>query len=69
MEAHVAALEQIALDTKQILAEMRQDIRKLQEDVAFIKGRLTQMPNIWQAIALQITFAGLLFAAMRFGLH
>lgn len=62
MEARVARLERD-------VDELKQDMKTVLSDLAFIKGKISQMPNIWQAIGLQITFAGLLFAAMHFGLR
>ncbi len=50
----------------------RTEVAELQRDVAYIKGRLENIPSAWQMITYimgsQVVLAGLLFTALKFGL-
>ena len=84
MEARVARLEddmrEIKTDLKALREEMRAGFKELRADisgllieVAEIKGRVSQLPTVWQVnmqmIGLMFTVLGGAFVIMRYAAH
>ncbi|MDB5643112.1 MAG: hypothetical protein JWN07_2429 [Hyphomicrobiales bacterium] len=84
MEARVARLEddmrEIKSDLKALREEMRRgfkeiraDISGLRIEIAEIKGRVSQLPTVWQVnmqmIGLMFTVLGGAFVIMRYAAH
>lgn len=84
MEARVARLEEdmreIKADLKALREEMRSGFKELGEnfnkvalDVAEIKGRVAQLPTVWQInfqmIGLIVTVMGGAFLIVKYGIH
>jgi hypothetical protein len=62
METRIARLEE---DSK----EIRADLKALRVDAAEIKGRISQLPTIWQLISLVFGILGGAFVIAKFGLN
>ena len=62
METRIARLEE---DSK----EIRADLKSLRVDAAEIKGRISQLPTIWQLISLVFGILGGAFVIAKFGLN
>ncbi|MBF0563323.1 MAG: hypothetical protein HQL37_15225 [Alphaproteobacteria bacterium] len=48
--------------------EQRRDIVGLREDIAEMKGRVSQMPTLWQLLVGVFGIMGSVFAFLRFGM-
>lgn len=62
MEARIPHLEE---DSK----ENKADLKALRVDSAEIKGRISQLPTIWQMISLVFGILGGAFVIVKFGLN
>ncbi|MEO8714596.1 MAG: hypothetical protein ABI369_06260 [Acetobacteraceae bacterium] len=77
MEIRVAHPEEDFRDIKGILRDMDARIdarmRAIEVGIAELRGRIQNLPTAWLMLTAiiggQITLAGLLFAALRFGSH
>ncbi len=69
MEAIVADIRSELADIGLELKAMRQDVLKLQIDLARIDGRVSQMPTLIQLITVVVAIWGMAFATLRFGMH
>jgi hypothetical protein len=67
MAARVARLEeqiaQIARQLDRVEAQMAKAV-----DLAEVKGRVSQLPTVWQLVGLVLGIFGAAFALLRFGL-
>ena len=68
MEERVAKLEADVGEIKEVLKRLEPAITRLTVDVAEIKGKVSQMPTVWQLGALIVAIFGLAFTLLRFGL-
>lgn len=68
MEQRVAKLETDVGEIKEILKRLEPALTKLTVDVAEVKGKVSQMPTMWQLAALIVGIFGLAFTLLRFGL-
>ena len=69
MEAIVADIRSELADIGSELKAMRQDVLKLQIDLARIDRRVSQMPTLIQLITVVVAIWGMAFATLRFGMH
>jgi hypothetical protein len=69
LEAIVADIRSELADIGLELKAMRQDVLKLQIDLARIDGRVSQMPTLIQLITVVVAIWGMAFATLRFGMH
>jgi len=69
-EARLASVEQKVDDLRAGMerVEIKIDQLPTAADVSEIKGRVSQMPTVWQLLGLVIAIFGLAFALVRFGL-
>jgi hypothetical protein len=49
--------------------DLGESVNKLALDVAEIKGRITQIPTIWQVITLVLGVMVSAFGILKYGLH
>ncbi len=54
---------------EKVLERMDERFRKLEIEVAEVKGRVSQLPNTWQMLVGGLTMIGFVFALVRFGLR
>ena len=51
------------------LRSMDERLCGIEKDVGELKGRVSQIPNVWQVLIGGASFIGIAFAAVRFGLR
>ena len=73
MEIRVAHLEEDVREIKVILRSMDTRMGSIEVGVGELRGAMQNLPTAWLMLTAivtgQITLAGLLFVALRFGLH
>lgn len=76
LERRVAALEADMREVRgslgrieKVLERLDERMRKLELEVAEVKGRVSQLPNTWQMLLGGLTMIGFVFALVRFGLR
>lgn len=68
MEQRVAKLEADVGEIKDILKRLEPALTRLTVDMAEVKGKVSQMPTVWQLAALIVAVFGLAFTLLRFGM-
>ena len=68
MTERVTRLERAVDDIKTVLGRLEPAITKIRDDTNEMKGKLSQMPTVWQLTALIIAIFGLAFVVVRFGI-
>lgn len=68
MSERVGRLERAIEDIKSVLARLEPAIIKIRDDTSELKGKISQIPTIWQLAALIISIFGLAFVLLRYGM-
>jgi hypothetical protein len=68
MEARVRKLERFTEDIRSILGRLEPAISKIRDDTNEIKGKLSQMPTVWQLLSLIIAIFGFAFVLVKFAI-
>lgn len=70
MDGCVGRLEKEVAEIKTVLVRMEAKIDQLPKSADFfeLKGRISQLPTVWQLSGLVVAIFALAFALVRFGL-